>query len=118
MACILLVDDETDMLLVRALLLRIEGYTVITARNGEEAFDLALKNSVDLVLTDWMMPIMNGIELCHKLRSNEGTQKTPIILSSGVDIVVKENNTPYDAFLPKLASIDEQLLLIRQLLDR
>jgi DNA-binding response OmpR family regulator len=117
MACILIADDEMDMLKVRTILLQMEGYTILTANDGVEAFDLALKNPIDLIVTDWMMPRLNGIGLCQKLRENDSTKNIPIILASGVDIVPEGMHTLYDAFLPKLATIDELIHLIGQLLD-
>jgi CheY-like chemotaxis protein len=60
---ILLVDDEPDILFVLELLLRARGYHIVTARNGAEAIEAANANLPDLVISDWMMPVMDGAQL-------------------------------------------------------
>jgi two-component system, cell cycle sensor histidine kinase and response regulator CckA len=68
---ILLAEDETDLRELLTILLRTHGYRVIAAKNGEEAVNLAKKNSgkIELLLTDIVMPHMNGIEASHQIRS-------------------------------------------------
>ena len=61
---ILAVDDETHILHVVSLKLTRAGFDVITAEDGEEALELALEECPDVVITDFQMPIMNGLELC------------------------------------------------------
>jgi CheY-like chemotaxis protein len=60
---ILLVDDEPDILFVLELLLRARGYHIVTARNGAEAIEAANAHLPDLVISDWMMPVMDGAQL-------------------------------------------------------
>ncbi|QJP35884.1 response regulator transcription factor [Nonlabens sp. Ci31] len=67
-AKILLVDDEPDILEIVAYNLKNEGYQVYTAENGEEALKKAKKKKPDLIILDVMMPVMDGIEACEKMR--------------------------------------------------
>lgn len=67
-AKILLVDDEPDILEIVGYNLRNEGYQVYTAENGEEALKKAKKKKPDLIILDVMMPVMDGIEACEKMR--------------------------------------------------
>ena len=76
---ILIVDDEIHIVHVVAIKLRNNGYEVISAENGAEAFDLVCKEKPDIVVTDLQMPVMTGIELVEKLRSNETTRDIPVI---------------------------------------
>lgn len=65
---ILLVDDELDILEIIGYNLTAEGYTVVTAQNGVEAIKKAKKHKPNLIILDVMMPEMDGIEACEKLR--------------------------------------------------
>jgi two-component system alkaline phosphatase synthesis response regulator PhoP len=67
-AKILLVDDEPDILEIVSYNLKNEGYQVYTAENGEEAIKKAKKKKPDLIILDVMMPVMDGIEACEKMR--------------------------------------------------
>jgi len=77
---ILCIDDEPVGLMVRAKLLEMSGFSVITGVDGPSAMDLYRKNDVDLVLLDYMMPHMHGGEVARELRSID--PRTPIIILS------------------------------------
>lgn len=77
---VLVVDDEIHIVHVVAIKLRSNGFEVVTASNGAEAFELACSENPDLVVTDFQMPVMNGMELVKKLRENEQTKDMPVIL--------------------------------------
>ena len=80
---ILLVDDDpTSLRIVRALLER-SGHVVETARNGNEALMAALESPPQMVVTDWMMPEMDGVELCKRLRSTEAGRDLYILILTG-----------------------------------
>jgi len=79
MSTILVVDDEPDIRDVIHVYLRNEGYKVIEAANGEEALNVINTTSVQLVILDVMMPIMDGIKACFKIRE---VSTTPIIMLS------------------------------------
>ena len=67
---ILLVDDDRAVLLLLKTLLENAGHTVVTARNGVEALSLVEKSAPQLVITDWIMPKMDGLEFCKAIRRN------------------------------------------------
>jgi two-component system, OmpR family, alkaline phosphatase synthesis response regulator PhoP len=77
---ILLVDDEAHILHVLKLKLSNAGYEIMTAEDGEEALELALAHLPDLVITDFQMPFMSGLELCMKLREDQRTRQTPALM--------------------------------------
>ncbi|WP_339284256.1 response regulator transcription factor [Paenibacillus sp. FSL R5-0486] len=79
MNTVLVVDDEPDIRDVIHVYLRNEGYQVIEAANGEEALNIIKTTSVQLVILDVMMPIMDGIKACFKIRE---VSATPIIMLS------------------------------------
>jgi two-component system, OmpR family, response regulator VicR len=79
---ILVVDDEPEILELLQEMLQDEGYTVLTAVNGLVALELLAQTRVAIVLTDYMMPRMNGIELCTRLRADPRTATMPIVLMS------------------------------------
>jgi len=76
---ILLVDDEPEIIQLMNIYLQNEGYTLFTANNGAEALHILQKEAVDLVVMDIMMPQMDGIETCMKIRENH---QMPIIFLS------------------------------------
>jgi two-component system alkaline phosphatase synthesis response regulator PhoP len=77
---VLVVDDEIHIVHVVAIKLRNNGYEVITANNGAEALELAQQESPDIIVTDYQMPVMSGLELVKELRENEITKNIPVIL--------------------------------------
>lgn len=80
MASILVVEDELDIQeLIRYNLDR-EGYTVYTAPDGESGLRLALQQKPDLIILDIMLPGINGLDVCKKLRRDPQTENTPIIM--------------------------------------
>ncbi|SDQ39107.1 two-component system, OmpR family, alkaline phosphatase synthesis response regulator PhoP [Burkholderia orbicola] len=102
MATILVVEDDEATLHAFGLLLEHAGYHVMLARNGQEALAQILEIAVDLVITDWSMPGMDGVTLCRTLRTNPAFSRLPIVLMSA-------NQAPTDdglwhAFLQKPVS--------------
>ena len=77
---ILIVDDEAHILHVLSLKLRNAGYEVITAPDGEEGFELATTELPNLVITDYQMPYMTGLELCHALADQKSTANIPVLI--------------------------------------
>lgn len=80
MKTILVIDDEKDLIKLVDLHLSKEGYLVIGARNGIEGLDLALKHKPDLILLDLMMPKMDGLEVCKRLKSATETTRIPVVM--------------------------------------
>lgn len=76
---IMVVDDDAAMLTLIGLILNRAGYTVHKAQTGNQALDLLADVSPDLIILDMMMPGMDGIELCKRIRSQPGTSQTPVL---------------------------------------
>ncbi|MEN9571578.1 MAG: hypothetical protein RL172_2809 [Bacteroidota bacterium] len=81
---VLIADDEPDILEIIQFNLQAEGYEVITAKNGNEAIDLAKKHQPNLIILDVMMPGKNGIEVCNILRSQPSFKETLIVFLSAL----------------------------------
>lgn len=77
---VLVVDDEVHIIYVVAIKLRNNGYEVISAENGSDALELACREKPDIVVTDFQMPVMTGLELVEKLRQNKQTKDVPVIM--------------------------------------
>ena len=84
MAIILVADDEANILMLLEIVLKDIADEVITAENGEIAVDKAQEHHPDLIITDVVMPKMNGFEVCRAIRSIEELQDTPIIILSAL----------------------------------
>lgn len=115
---LLLVDDERKVLDFMEPFLKQEGYTVITAETGLDALRLAKEHRPSLVLLDWMLPGMNGIDVCRELRR---TSKAGIIMvtarSEETDKVIGLE-VGADDYLTKPFSLRELLARIRAVLRR
>ena len=77
---ILIADDETHILSVLSMKLTNAGYNVITAEDGADAYSQACASHPDLIITDYQMPMLSGVELCSKLQSDPATCDIPAIL--------------------------------------
>jgi two-component system alkaline phosphatase synthesis response regulator PhoP len=77
---ILVADDETHILHVVSLKLRNAGFKVLTAQDGQEALELAQLEKPDLVITDYHMPQLSGLELCQRLKQDPATNGIPAIM--------------------------------------
>lgn len=78
---ILMIDDEPDILQVVGILLRTEGFNVSVASSGEEALSMMIETTYDLVVSDYLMPRMDGVSLLKKVRDRK--DYTPFIFFSG-----------------------------------
>ena len=87
---ILVVEDEIHIVHVVAIKLRNNGYEVITAANGAEAFDLACSEKPDVVVTDLQMPVMTGLELVEKIRQNQKIKDIPVILLTARNFAIED----------------------------
>jgi DNA-binding response OmpR family regulator/nitrogen-specific signal transduction histidine kinase len=109
---ILVVEDESDMLHYIYEILS-PNFQVVTATNGKEGLEKALETIPDLIVSDVMMPEMDGIELCRKLKSDKGTSHIPIILLTALSDMthhVQGIREGADVYLPK--PFNSQLLLV------
>jgi CheY-like chemotaxis protein len=117
-ARILLVDDNRDGLLIRRSLLEEQGYHVEVAPGGEEGFELYQASSFDVLVTDYRMPRMNGVDLIRRIR--EIAVDARVVLLSGFvePLGLTEANTGADAVIAKSASETTHLLrAIKRLLS-
>src|SRR5260221_12488061 len=79
---VLVVDDSPTIRKVVSFILDAQGYETLTAENGEDALGKLRADRVDLVLTDFVMPHMNGYQLCREIRGDAALRSVPIILMS------------------------------------
>lgn len=113
---ILCVDDNEQSLSIRKVMLETRGYRVVTCVSGEEALKAFDNGGIDLVLTDLIMPGLDGTELIARIKSQ--SPHTPAILFSG-KIRIYDRDTQADVFLPKGMYAPAELLeRIRLLLVR
>jgi CheY-like chemotaxis protein len=116
---LLVVEDEFGSAEILQLILEVEGYRVVLAANGVEALQRTNETSFDLVLADFMMPMMNGAQLGRALRESPSTARVPIVMMSAAEEAeVRRHFSEYDAFLPKPYRIDELLRLLAETLSR
>jgi CheY-like chemotaxis protein len=112
---ILVVDDEFDILTTWRLVLEMEGYEVATAANGRAALDAARANAPDLVITDWMMPHMDGVALIRELGAHATLGAIPVILMSAAANAPQLDH-PAARFHRKPVSIDELIGAVRDMI--
>ena len=80
---VLLCDDEVHVVRTIGVKLQRAGYAVITAADGEEAWDLICRERPGLLITDLFMPRMDGLQLCQRMRDTASTREVPIFLITG-----------------------------------
>ena len=116
---VLIVDDEIHIVHVVAIKLRNNGYTVITAENGAEAFEKACQEMPDIIVTDFQMPVMTGIEFVEKLRQNQTTKHIPVIMLTARSFAIEEEqkqDLQISAYISKPFSPKELLSYIEDAL--
>jgi CheY-like chemotaxis protein len=100
---ILVADDETHILHVVSLKLRNAGFNVLTARDGQEALELAQQELPDLVITDYHMPQLSGIELCQRLKQDKRTSHLPAIMLTARGYQLEPRDTEQSGILRMLS---------------
>ena len=118
---VLIVEDEAAQREVLAYNLEAEGYRVAQADNGEEALLMVAEDAPDLIVLDWMLPNVSGIEVCRRLKSRPETRAVPIIMLSArseeVDLV-RGLETGADDYMVKPYSVMELMARVRTQLRR
>ncbi|MCC6803235.1 MAG: response regulator [Anaerolineae bacterium] len=82
---IMIVDDDEQILVLVEILLRRQGYIVLKAPTPYAALEILQETTPDLCLLDYMMPGMNGLELCEQIRQHPTAGKIPVVMLSAVD---------------------------------
>jgi len=116
---IMLVDDESGMLDLVGLILQRQGFSVLKVKDAYTALALLESSNPDLFVLDVMMPGMNGIELCRRIRQRPETVETPVVmLSARTDGQTRRDSLEAGAtlFLSKLTVQRELAAIVRQLL--
>ncbi len=116
---VLIADDEPHIRYMLELKLTRAGFTVHTAGNGREAFDLACRHQPDLVVSDYQMPGADGLELCTRLKDNAETAAIPAIMLTARGYKVPPSDlakTNIQAVMDKPFSPQELVAAINELL--
>lgn len=116
----LVVDDEIHIVQVVAIKLRNNGYDVTTAENGKVGLELAGQIKPDIIITDFQMPIMTGLEMVENLRKQPETADIPVIMLTARGFAIEEEkreDLKISAFLSKPFSPREVLKTIEETLQ-
>ena len=117
---LLVVEDIPDILKLLDTTLSFKGYRVITARNGEEALEVIHKERPLMVITDILMPKMDGFSLLHRLRIKSNTRKIPVVFLSATYIAPEDKTFALTIgvtrFIEKPINIEKFLQTIEELL--
>lgn len=115
---VLIVDDEKEIRDLLGLYLKNEGYRILYAANGADALSMVRKDTIDLVILDWMMPVMDGMQTCIELRK---THFMPVLMltAKGSDLDVMQGITiGADDYMKKPFNPLEVVLRVKSLLRR
>ena len=118
---ILLIEDEPNQVELIHYNLKAEGYDVLVALDGEEGLELALEEIPDLILLDWMLPKVSGVEVCRQLRRSKVTREIPIIMltaRSEESDKIRGLDIGADDYITKPYSIKELLARVRASMRR
>ncbi len=118
---ILVVEDEVPLLTLLRYNLEKQGFRVEEAADGQEALVRVAESKPDLVLLDWMLPAISGIEVCRQLRRKPGTRDLPIIMVTArteEGDAVRALDTGADDYISKPFAMDGLMARIRALLRR
>lgn len=114
---VLVVEDEPGTRRALELLLDLEGYAVVATSNGRHALDALATGEFALVITDQMMPLMDGVAFVRELRRDARLQSLPVIMMSASPKPPRDAIALLDAFVAKPFEIPTLLRLIRRVLD-
>lgn len=119
---LLIVEDIPNVLDLLEVTLKFQGYSVLTARNGEEALEILEKEKPGLIITDILMPKMDGFAMVQKIRTNPKTQNIPVIFLSATYITPDDRSFAMrlgaSRFIEKPIDTEDFLLTIAELLSQ
>ncbi len=118
---VLVAEDEGALMTLLRYNLEREGYRVLEAQDGEEALLVAAEEKPDLVLLDWMLPQLSGIEVCRRLRGRQETRNVPIIMLTArgeESDRIRGLDTGADDYMTKPFAMTELLARLRAVLRR
>ena len=118
---VLVVEDEAALATMLRYNLEKQGFRVEEAGDGQEALNLIAETTPDLVLLDWMLPTLSGIEVCRQIRRRHETRNLPVIMVSARtedQDAVRGLNTGADDYITKPFNMDALLARMRALLRR
>ena len=120
MGKILVIEDNRDSRDILAKLLRMSGYDVMSANDGEAGLAAALQQNPDLIITDIHMPNMNGIEFVQRVRKDQTLDKVPVLVVTafGAQVAREAVNAGADAAAEKPFDFDRFLLTVEELIGR
>ena len=121
MTTILIVEDDDDLRLIMSWGLKAEGFEVACAADGQQALEAVFRLRPDLVVLDWELPILSGIEVCTLLRSAEHSVGIPVVMVTGryePDDIRRGIDTGVDAYVTKPFAVETLAQEIRRILDR
>ncbi len=116
---ILVVDDNADISSYIGMLFS-ANFKVLEAQNGKRALDLAIDNTPDIIISDWMMPDMNGLEFCKAIKNNLATSHIPVILltaKSSDESKIKGYEFGADDYITKPFNSDLLIVRVNSILD-
>lgn len=117
MAKVLIVDDEHSQAEVLMMLFTLDGFEVVVAVNGKDALDRLDEVRPDVIVTDYMMPVMNGGEMARLVRALPPYANVPIFLTSASEArQVEQHAEHFNAFVRKPYRYDDLLALVKQVL--
>lgn len=120
-ATVLVVEDEKSISTLIQYNLEKEGFKVLISETGEEGFELIKKNLPDLVLLDWMLPDLSGIDICRQIKKDTKLKSIPVIMltaKSEETDKIRGFETGADDYVTKPFSTKELILRIKALLKR
>jgi CheY-like chemotaxis protein len=116
MTKLMLIDDDQTMVRLLRTLLEMDGYNIVVPKAWDEIIDTIREEQPDLILIDYFLPHMEGLEVIKELRASKDLSKVRVVMTSGMDVTEQCREAGADAFLLKpytpevlLATIQENL---------
>lgn len=116
MKTILIVDDEFSIVETLGEILAWEGYGVITAPNGQAGLELARAQRPALILLDYMMPVVDGLQMLRALRADAGCDGVPVIMMTAAPMGIPADDRRWDALLLKPFEASQLVRAVQRLI--